>query len=213
MITHFKHFLMEKTVWPKVYIWEKGMDIPETKVTSGLHPGNIVKYLLDAINLGLIDKIIKTYHEGGHKTLQIILNDGSTHTYRLIHTNSGHVLPAGWRSEIGLKDIQKKHIKTIKYGYDAMTSRPGYLDLIDLYNFKDVSKEVDIKKDVVVLEKEYDNITFTYRVYNDGEVKEMSDGAIKRHNSILNKRSIESSKDFDVSFETIIKAHKRHENI
>lgn len=216
MITRFELF-MEKVVWPKIYVWEKGMDVAETKVMNSLHSSNTVKYLSDGIVLGLIDKIVKTYHDGSHKTLQIVLNDGSSHTYKLSHTNSGYVLPPGWRAEIGLKSLQKEKAKTLRYGYDAMITRPGYLDLIDLYYFKDVSKEADIKKDTVVLEREYNfiklgNKKYTYRIYNDGEVVECSHYGIERRSTILNKRNIESSKDFDASFERVIKRHEQHES-
>lgn len=218
MITRFKMFI-EKVAWPKVYVWEKGMDVTESKVTSGLHKNNLEKYLLDGIALGLIIKIVKIYYEGGYKTLQLYLSDGSTKTYKLIHTKNGHILPKGWRTEIGLKDLQKEKIKTLKYGYDAIVSRPGYLDLIDLYNFKDVSKEADIKKGTVVLEielfyKKLDNRRiYSYRIYNDGEVIETSDNGIRRYNTILNKRNIETSKDFDVSFDTVIKHHEEIKRI
>lgn len=218
MIGSYVNFLQEKSAFPKIFTWEEGQDLNSSKILNSLHKSSVYEYLLMCLKMGLITKMVKSYHLSGLKQFEFWTKSGKYFKTDMHHTNSGYTFDHGWRENSGLKQDMENLVKntSIKIDPELIINRPGYSVLIEELGLKDITSEEDIKRKNIVLEFNYvqtdreikHDVKIKYLLNFSGEVKEKNEGYKSSYRTLLSKRNIQSYKDFDKSFDTIIREVK-----
>jgi hypothetical protein len=164
MLKSFQAYF-EKSVWPKIVIWEKGQD-PTPVLTATVR--NFYDNLKDAINLGYIVKIERISYSSFERDMKMTLSDGSEHLVQLRYVEKYGFTPeiSKWREHIGLKKLlDGQENKVLIVDWDYIMCLPGYIQLVEKYDFVDVSKPSDKEKGLLILERKRVDV-FKERSFN-----------------------------------------------
>lgn len=153
MIKNFKIFL-EKSVWPKIAIWEAGQDVQASNVMGSML-SDFYNKLMDGIKMGYIIRLEKTSKSVDDKEMKITLSNGNEKVLKLKLIKARGLTPMNikWSDDLGLTQMYSEDPKKIEVlDWDYVMSTQGYMKLIHEYEFNDITTKRNRTEGAIVLQ-------------------------------------------------------------